>query len=97
MQLSKALAAGFLPALLFTLSSANAAEVGQVRPRITEPIDPSHRITLVGNTHPLARPEFDRGAAPDQQALERMLLVLKRSPDQDAALMQMVGASTVPA
>ena len=41
---------------------------------------------LKGNTHPLARPEFDRGAAPDSLPMQRMLLVLKRGPDQEAAL-----------
>ena len=90
MRLLKAPPAGLLPALLFILSSANAAEPAQAGPRITEPIDASHRITLVGNTHPLARPEFDRGAAPDQQPLERMLLVLQRSPEQDAALLRLL-------
>ena len=45
------------------------------------------KLTILnGNTHPLARPEFDRGAAPDSLPMERMLLVLKRSPQQQAAL-----------
>jgi hypothetical protein len=41
---------------------------------------------LRGNTHPLARAAFDRGIAPASMPLERMLLVLKRSPDQEADL-----------
>ena len=43
-------------------------------------------ITLKGNTHPLARPEFDRGPAPANLPLNRMLLVLSRSQEQEAAL-----------
>jgi subtilase family serine protease len=58
----------------------------KVPPRIRGPIDEANRVTLTRNTHPLARPEFDRGAAPASLPLERMLLVLRRSPEQQAAL-----------
>jgi hypothetical protein len=53
---------------------------------ITKPIDENRLTVLKGNTHPLARPEFDRGAAPPDLPLQRMLLVLKRSPEQESAL-----------
>lgn len=43
---------------------------------------------LKGNTHPLARPEFDRGTAPSSLPMERILLVLKRSPEREAALQE---------
>src|ERR1700677_3939579 len=43
-------------------------------------------VVLRGNTHPLAQPKYDRGAAPDGLPMERMLLVLQRSPEQRAAL-----------
>jgi hypothetical protein len=55
-------------------------------------VDPDNRVTLRGNTHPLARSEFDQGAAPDTLAAERMLLVLKRSTDQETALRQFLDA-----
>ncbi|HUO13447.1 MAG TPA: Ig-like domain repeat protein [Verrucomicrobiae bacterium] len=55
-------------------------------PLITQPVDESQLTTLTGNTHPLARPEFDLGTAPASLPMERMLLVLKRSPQQEAAL-----------
>jgi hypothetical protein len=32
--------------------------------RILEAVDDGKRVTLTGSTHPLARREFDRGAAP---------------------------------
>jgi hypothetical protein len=36
---------------------------------------------LKGNTHPLELPEFDLGTAPATVPMQRMLLVLKRSPE----------------
>jgi hypothetical protein len=60
------------------------------RPLITQPIDEAHIVRLKGNTHPLARPEFDLGTAPPDLALDRMLLVLKRSPEQDMALRRLL-------
>lgn len=69
----------FFPALA-------AAQQAPVPARITGPVDPSSVTVLKGNVHPLARPEFDRGPAPASLQLNRMLLVLKRSPKQEAAL-----------
>ncbi len=70
--------------------SAGAQQIpsqqGAVPPRITQPVDEANLITLRGNTHPLARPEFDLGPAPANLPLNRMLLVLSRSPEQEAAL-----------
>lgn len=72
--------------ILFFAPGATFAQVSASRRRITEPIDETKLTTLRGNTHPLARPEFDRGAAPLSLPMERMLLVVKRSPEQEAAL-----------
>jgi len=47
-------------------------------------------VTLRGNTHPLAQPQFDQGAAPPDLPMARMLLVLKRSDAQEAALEQLL-------
>jgi hypothetical protein len=47
-------------------------------------------MMLPGNVHPLARPEFDQGEAPAYLPLGRMLLVLKRSPQQEAALQRLL-------
>jgi Pro-kumamolisin, activation domain len=55
-------------------------------PRITQPVDDNNRVTLKGNTHPLAKPRYDQGPAPDDLPMNRMLLVLQRSPAQEAAL-----------
>src|SRR5262249_47146109 len=83
--------------LLFVLASCFAilphkslAQTAAVAPRITTAIDNQSLTTLHGNVHPLARGEFDQGAAVDAQALHRMLLLLKRSPEQETALQQLL-------
>ena len=73
-----------LPSLV--LPSIVFAQATAVPSRITQAIDESNRVTLTGNTHPLARPQFDRGPAPPSLPMQRMLLVLKRSSAQEAAL-----------
>ncbi len=55
-------------------------------PLITQPVDESRLTTLKGNTYPLARAELDLGSAPASLPMERILLVLKRSPEQELAL-----------
>jgi len=62
------------------------AQNSTVQPRILAPIDESALVTLPGNTHPLARPQNDRGAAADSTPIRRILLLLQRSPDQESAL-----------
>jgi subtilase family serine protease len=56
------------------------------RPLISQPLDESKLTVLRGNTHPLARAEFDRGAAPADLPMNHMQLLLRRSPEQEAAL-----------
>jgi hypothetical protein len=60
------------------------------RPLITQPVNESQLTVLHGNTHPLARPQFDLGTAPAALPMQRMLLVLKRSPAQESALKQLL-------
>ncbi len=57
---------------------------------VTQAVDNSVRTVLSGSLHPLARPEFDQGEAPPDLALQRMLLVLRRSPQQEAALERLI-------
>jgi hypothetical protein len=58
--------------------------------RITQAIDDSHSVRLKGNVHPLARSEFDQGSVDDATPMSRMLLVLQRSPEQQAALQELM-------
>ena len=78
-----------LALLLFSALGA-AAQAPNVRARVTEAVDELNLVTLRGNIHPLARPEYDRGAAPDSQSVARMLLVLQRGSEQEAALRQLL-------
>jgi Pro-kumamolisin, activation domain/Sodium/calcium exchanger protein len=55
-------------------------------PRINAAVDDSKLTVLRGNTHPLAQAQFDHGPAPANLPMQHMLLVLKRSPAQEAAL-----------
>jgi Pro-kumamolisin, activation domain/Bacterial Ig-like domain (group 3) len=60
------------------------------RPLITQAVDDGQVTRLKGNTHPLARREFDLGTAPATLPMQRMLLVLKRSPEQQQALRKLL-------
>jgi hypothetical protein len=87
-----------IPAILFTLMICTSmlgqdpAQPSTAVPQqlITEDLDLSQLTMLKGNTHPLARPQFDLGTAPASLPMERMLLVLKRSPGQEAALRKLL-------
>jgi hypothetical protein len=70
--------------------SAAAAQTPTVPARITQAIDDTQLVRLQGNVHPLARPEFDQGAVANSTPMNRMLLLLQRSPEQEAALRQLM-------
>ncbi|MFY9753353.1 MAG: Ig-like domain repeat protein [Candidatus Acidiferrales bacterium] len=81
----------------FTLfaSPAVAQSDAQFQPvtnpaRILQAIDPANRAVLTGNTYYLARPQYDAGAAPATLPMDRMLLLLRRSSGQEAALEQLL-------
>jgi hypothetical protein len=91
----------FFGALLLALSGSHASaqtppaqsaaiQIPNVPARITGSVDDSKRVTLPGNVHPLARPEFDRGMAPAGMPMQRMILLLKRSTEQQVALSQLM-------
>ena len=62
---------------VLTFSSAQQNETS----RIVERINESQLVRLKGNTHPLALSSFDVGVASPDMPLQRMLLVLRRSPE----------------
>lgn len=54
------------PIAFILLSSLTTwGQTANVPARVTQPVDAANLVTLHGNTHPLARPEFDQGAAPN--------------------------------
>jgi len=74
-------AAILLAAAIFTGAQTNVAPS-----RITQAIDAANLTILQSNVNPLAQARFDRGAAPSSLPMQRMLLVLKRSAQQEDAL-----------
>ena len=63
-----------------------AAQTAPAPSRITQAVDEANLTVLKGNTYYLARAKYDRGAAPSSLPMNRMLLVLQRSPQQESAL-----------
>jgi subtilase family serine protease len=63
-----------------------AAQTAPAPSRITQAVDEANLTILKGNTYYLARAKYDRGAAPSSLPMNRMLLVLQRSPQQESAL-----------
>src|SRR5271165_3706973 len=53
--------------------------------RIVNPIDENDLVTLKGNTHPLANAKTDRGRVRPDLPMTDLILVLSRSPEQQAA------------
>ena len=53
---------------------------------ISQAVDESSRVVLSGNTHRLATRAADRGAVSPSMPANRMLLLLRRSPEQEVAL-----------
>jgi Pro-kumamolisin, activation domain/Bacterial Ig-like domain (group 3) len=67
-----------------------AAQAPVVPARVTQTVDDGNRMTLHGNVHPMAQPQFDRGPVADSEPASRMSLLLQRSPDQETALRQLL-------
>jgi hypothetical protein len=66
--------------------------LSRIPARVTQKVDDQNVSPLHGGVHRMARTEFDRGAVPDSQPANHLILTLKRSKDQDAALRQLLVA-----
>jgi subtilase family serine protease len=77
-------------AFFIGFASLALAQTASVQSRITQAIDENNLVVLKGNTHPLANARFDRGEAPGSLPMNRMLLVLKHNPEQEAAVKQLI-------
>src|SRR5277367_5417447 len=62
----------------------------QIKPKITQAVDPTQRKTLAGTVHPLAKTASDQGRVDAGLAMKDMLLTLRPSADQAAALKKFV-------
>jgi len=70
------------------LAAQTPLDLARIQPkdRITRTVNDEMRVTLTGNRHPLARPEYDTGAEAPDTRLERMMLVLRPDAGQQQAL-----------
>jgi hypothetical protein len=99
----------FFAALNLAIATAwaaprNPAESGarsEAAPRVQGSVDEAARVVLQGNTHPLVqtgagRTGSDQGAVEDSLPAGRMLLLLQRSPEQEATLEDFIQAAHTP-
>ncbi len=77
-------------ALVFSAAMVTAAQLASVQSRISQAVDDKNLVTLKGNTHPMAAPQYDMGEAPGGLPMNRMLLVLQHTPAQEAAIKQLL-------
>src|SRR5438270_9891735 len=92
-RISGTLPCGLLTAAVLVASFDPASSLAQraaPRSRILQAVDETRLTTLIGNTHLLARAEFDQGALADSTPLSRIVLILQRSPEQESALQQLI-------
>ena len=79
------------------LAGIPTAAFGAVaQPQITQPVDNQRRITLHGNVRPMPRRARDLGAVDINIPASRVLLLLKRPSEQEAALQQYIAAEHSP-
>ena len=80
------LAVGSLPISARALSGATSAPA-----QITDPINDNEVISIPGNIPPEATAANDRGRVPDDFPLDHLILLLRRSPQRERALDQLIG------
>jgi subtilase family serine protease len=76
--------------LAVSVPASSQRQLPASRSRILQAVDDARVTTLSGNTHPLARSEFDQGALADATPLSSIVLILQRSPEQESALQQLI-------
>src|SRR5215831_11902716 len=68
-----------------------AVDTSKPAARITNSVNESDLIRLVGHTHPLASAKYDQGAVRDTLRMDHMFVVLRRGAEQEQALEQLIG------
>jgi uncharacterized protein (TIGR03437 family) len=70
---------------LVLMAAASHSALAQ-KPRVIGPIEADREVVLQKHLHPLARPEFDRGAADPAMKLDYVTMVLKPTAAQESDL-----------
>jgi subtilase family serine protease len=86
-----------LAATVILSPAALIAQQSSPQVRIVQHIDENNLVTLRGNTHPLARAQYDRGPVSPDLPMDGLILVLQRSPEQQADFDRFVASQTDPA
>jgi hypothetical protein len=74
----------WLAAAIFLVApSLSSAQATYTQPRITAPVDNTSRVIIPHSTHPLALPAFEVGSLDGGTPMQRMILMLGGSADQD--------------
>ena len=74
--------------ILGSVFSAPVIAQTQATPLVTQTIDETKLVTLKGSVHPLTRAAIDQGAVSDSFAGGRLILLLNRPVEREAALQQ---------
>ena len=74
------------PSAFAQVSTVDDAASVVVPSRVLTAVSDEKLVKLEGNTHAMARPEFDKGPLGTTRMLQKMVLVLQSSPEQEAAL-----------
>ena len=82
--------AAFFVSLLILSLAFTSTIFAQVEPRIVERPDNGAVVRMPGTIHPLVGLATQIGRAPGNLPMERMLLHLQSSPEQQAALAQLL-------
>ncbi|HEV2222503.1 MAG TPA: kelch repeat-containing protein [Candidatus Acidoferrales bacterium] len=77
--------------LFLTISTQAQTTAPPTRRLITQPIDEGKLVRLEGNTRPEATAANDRGRVADTMPMEHMLLQLRRPPELESALDNLIG------
>jgi hypothetical protein len=78
------------------LGGLSAALNAQVRPRITRGVDRATVVRVPNSTHPAVALARDLGRAAPELRMDRMLLELQSSPEQEADLQQLLAEQQDP-
>ena len=73
-------------------SAANSVQRPAPLIRIVDPIDDTRLVTLTGSTHPLARPEYDKGPIGGELVMGDLVMVLRRDAEMQAAFDKFVAS-----
>lgn len=92
------LAIPLMQAQVSSPATRHAVDLQAIHPRdrVTGMVDERARLVRPGNVHPLARPEYDLGAAAPDLRLDRMILVLQPDEAQQTALDEFLAAQNDP-